>query len=94
MDAAERQSLAESLELAARGLDAGTDRFIIDEHLRTAIASQPASGRWAKEIDRLLQTAHSPSPIVYANNLRKIAKGLRAADSSRGAFPPNFFNFS
>jgi len=77
MDAAERQSLAESLELAARELDVGTNRFIVDEFLRTAIASQPASGRWAKEIDQLLQTAHSPSAIVYANNLRKIAKGLK-----------------
>ena len=77
MDTAERQSLAESFELAAGKLEIGVGQLLVDEFLRTAIASQPTSGQWANEFNKIVQTAPSPDPIVYAKNLRNIANALK-----------------
>jgi len=77
MDTAERQSLAESFGIAAEKLESGADRLLVDEYLRTAIAAQPTSGRWANEINTIIQTAQSPDSMIYAKNLRLIAKGLQ-----------------
>jgi hypothetical protein len=73
----ERTSLAESFGIAAGKLESGVDRLLVDEYLRTAIATQPTSGQWENTIDKVLQTAASPDPIVFAKNLRLIAKGLK-----------------
>ena len=73
----ERQVLAESFGIAAEKLESGENRFLVDEYIRTAIASQPTSGRWANEIDKIIQTAHSTDQTVFAKNLRLIAKGLQ-----------------
>ena len=77
----ERQSLAESLELAADRLvgmaGGGTDRLHVDEDIRSAVAQQPTSGRWSIDFNKILQTASSPDPVKYAENLRLIAKGLK-----------------
>jgi len=73
----ERQSLAESLELAAGRLDRGDCRFTVDEYIRTAIAVQPTSGRWANTFNPIIASANSPDAMIYANNLRMIAKGLK-----------------
>ena len=54
----------------------GIDRPLVDEYIRTAIATQPTSGQWANGINAIIQTAHSPDPMIYANNLRQFAKGL------------------
>ena len=77
LDTAERVALAESFDNAAGQLENGTERLLVDEYIRTAIARQPTSGQWANEIDKIVQTAHSPNPMIYAKNLRLIAKGLR-----------------
>ena len=77
MDSAERVSLAESLTLAARKLDSGVDRRLVDDFLRATIASQPTSGQWANEFNTILRIAPSPDPIVYAKNLRNIAQALK-----------------
>ena len=77
IDAAERVSLAESLELAAGKLDEGVDRLIVNEYIGAAIGVQPTSGHWASTINSFLQNAHSEDTIIYAENLRKLAKGLR-----------------
>jgi len=73
----ERQSLAESLDVAAERLERGADRLLVDEYIRTAIAQQPTSGQWANTLDKILQTADSPDTLIYARNLRLIAKGLK-----------------
>ena len=57
MDTAERQSLAEAFEHAAGQLDGGVDRLLVEESLRKAIAQQPKSGQWAKNLDTILQHA-------------------------------------
>jgi len=57
-------------------LERGDCRFTVDEFIRGAIAVQPTSGRWANEIDKILQTAISPDVVIYARNLRLIAQGL------------------
>jgi len=77
LDSAERVSLAESFDIAAGRLESGTCRFLVDEYLRTAIAGQPGSGRWAGDIDKILQTAASPDAVIYARNLRAIAGHLK-----------------
>jgi hypothetical protein len=73
----ERQALAESFDIAAEQLESGVCRFLVDEYLRTAIASQPTSGRWANDFDKIIQTAYSPDTMMYAKNLRAIANALR-----------------
>jgi hypothetical protein len=77
MGTVERQSLADALDVAAGQIENGVDRLHVDESIRTAIARQPTSGQWAENVNRIIQAAHSPDPVVYANNLRLIAKGLR-----------------
>jgi len=81
MDTAERQALAESFDIAAGKLESGADRLLVEESLRTAIAAQPTSGRWANEIDTIVQTAIASDPVVYAKNMRLIAKELREKES-------------
>jgi len=73
----ERQSLAESLDVAAERLERGVDRLLVDDYIRTAIAQQPTSRQWTNTLDKILQTAVSPDAVVYAKNLRQIAKGLK-----------------
>jgi len=73
----ERSTIVDALELAAGELDRGISRFHVDEHIRRVIARQPTSGQWRNTIDKILQTAASPDAVVYANNLRQVAKGLR-----------------
>ena len=73
----ERHSLADALERAAGELDRGTDRFTVEDNIRGVIAQQPTSGQWAEDIGKILQTAASPDAVVYANNLRLVAKGLK-----------------
>ena len=68
MDAAERVALADAFEYAARQLDSGVERLVVEEYIRTAIASQPTSRQWANEFNRIIP----PNPS--ANALRKIAK--------------------
>ena len=77
MDAAERQFLAEAFEHAARQLDGGMERLLVEESLRTALAAQPSSGQWIGSLDTILQKADSPDSVKYANNLRKISKELK-----------------
>jgi hypothetical protein len=68
----ERQSLAESFDLAAGNLDSGEhDRPLVYESIRIAIAVQPTSGRWATEFTKIIP----PNPTAEA--LRQIAKGLK-----------------
>jgi len=83
IDTAERQALAESFNIAAEKLERGDERLVVDEYLRTAIASQPGSGQWAEEIDKIVQSARSPDAAVYARNLRAIAKVLNTVLPSK-----------
>ena len=83
MGVAERQSLAESFVVAAGKLDSGVDRRQVDEYLRTAVARQPTSGQWAEEFTKIIETAASPDAVIYANNLRLIAQGLKAGDQKQ-----------
>ena len=73
----ERQSLAESLVVAVKKLEGGVDRPLVHEYLRTAIAAQPTSGQWGNEFGKIIETATSPDTMIYAQNLRLIAKGLK-----------------
>ena len=73
----ERQSLANSFELAADDLIRGTERLHVNEDIRAAIAQQPTSGEWIGSLDKILQNAASPDSVVFAENLRQIAKGLK-----------------
>ena len=73
----ERQSLAASFEVAAGELDGGTERLHVNEQIRTAIAQQPTSGEWSGSLDKVLQNAASLDSVVFAENLRQIAKGLK-----------------
>ena len=73
----ERQSLAESLVIAAEQLESGVDRLLVDEYIRTAIAVQPTGGQWANDFTKIMATAASPDTMIYAANLRLIAKGLQ-----------------
>ena len=77
INVAERVSLAESLDYAAGQLDEGIDRHIVNEYIGAAIGVQPTSGQWASTVNSLLQNAHSADTVIYAENLRKLAKGLR-----------------
>jgi len=77
IDTTERQSLAESFDIAAGRLEQGDCRFLVDEYIRTSIAIQPSSGQWANDIDKIVQTAWSADAVIYARNLRAIAKGLK-----------------
>ena len=72
----ERQSLAESLVVAAEKLEGGVDHPQVDEYLRTAIATQPTSGQWGNEFGKIIETATSLDAMIYAKNLRLIAKEL------------------
>jgi hypothetical protein len=72
----ERSALADAFGDAAERLERGDCRFTVDESLRTAIARQPTSGQWASTIDPIIQTAHSTDEVIYAKNLRLIARGL------------------
>jgi len=70
---AERQALAESFTIAADRLERGEERLLVDEFLRTSIARQPTSGRWANEMNIVVQAAWSDDAAVYAKKLRGIA---------------------
>ena len=90
MPFSERQALADALVNAAEKLEGigrpegdgrnAANRLHVDEFIRTDIAVQPTSGQWSDGIDKIIQAAHSADPVVYANNLRLIAKGLRPPD--------------
>ena len=73
----ERSAIADALELAAGELDRGTERLVVDEYIREVIAQQPTGGQWKDSFTKILQTAASPDPVKYAENLRAIAKGLK-----------------
>jgi len=73
----ERQAIAESLGVAAGRLENGIDRYFVDEYIRRTIATLPGNGQWAKEIDKILQTAFAEDAVKYAENLRLVAKGLK-----------------
>ena len=70
---AERQALAEAFTIAAERLERGEERLLVDEFLRTRIALQPTSGRWANEMNVVVQAAWSDDAAVYAKKLRGIA---------------------
>ena len=73
----ERSALADALERAADDLDRGTDRFTVDERIRTAITASPTSGQWSDDFGKIMEAAISPDTVKYAENLRLIAKGLK-----------------
>ena len=77
MGAAERQSLADALDMAAGRLADGVDRRIVDESIRTAIAAQPTSRHWASAFSTIIQNANAPEIATYSTNLRRIANELR-----------------
>ena len=79
---AERQSLAEALNIAAERLERGEERLLVDEYIRTSIASQPTSGHWASEINAVVRAAWADDAAVYAKNLRGIVQTMKAESAT------------
>jgi len=73
----ERTSLAAALERAADDLERGYDRRFVEERIRTAVAVSPTSGQWAEDFGKMVEAAVSADAVVYADNLRQIARGLK-----------------
>ena len=72
----ERRAVADAYRLAADRIEAGGDRYETDEYVRKIVAVQESGEQWQRFLDETKGLVQFETPITYAAQLRKIAKGL------------------